>query len=189
MAFQPLTRTASSKHAEFLAEVLRRLARTEPDALDPWLPFPQNGCCFAFGRPPRPLPIGALRILWSEGLPFRQPCPVCGDSLHMISFGGLLSTGGGRLICPGCNSDFFQWIGGLATVSLLLEGTGLHGTPFAWSRMVFGGSVESDGAALLGALGLAPVIQDEEVVVRLEDGRRTRLGFNADAQPAKEHDE
>lgn len=179
MAFPPLTRTRQSNHPAFLAEVLRRLATADRKALDPWLPFPQNGCSYAFGRPPRPLPIGALRILWDEGPPFRRPCPACRDQALMISMGGLLTIGGGRLICPACAGDFFQSIGSLSTVAEVLGNTRLAGTPFAVSRFVFGGSVGSDGAELLTRLGLRPVLQEEWGVVVTETGERTRRDFKA----------
>lgn len=34
--------------------------------LDLWLPFPQNLCCFSFGKDARPIPVGALLILWER---------------------------------------------------------------------------------------------------------------------------
>lgn len=147
-------RTSSATNA--VAELLRRLLTLadRDGSLDMWLAFPQNGCSFGFGHPPRPLPIGALFVLWAHGYPFTQPCPACGHTLRMISFGGLLTIGGGTLICATCEESFFQPIGGLGTVSQVLRGTKLGRTEFAPSRMVFGGAVRSDGAALFDAVGL-----------------------------------
>lgn len=173
----PLTRS-SSPHGASLAEVIRRLVERPPESLDPWLPFPQNGCSYGFGRPPKPLPIGALRLLWNHGHPFRQPCPDCGAALHMISMGGLLTIGGGSLICVGCGGAFFQSIGNLATTGGVVREP-LQGTEFKPTTMVFGGSVGSDGAALLLELGLPPIgWQPEDGVVRRADGVRTRIGFD-----------
>jgi hypothetical protein len=182
----PLTHYQNSQHAPALAEVIRRLLRPTVFAqLDPWLPFPQNACSFRFGRASRPLPIGALRILWDEGAPFSQPCPECGDMARMISFGGLLSVGGGRLICTGCSGDFFQHIGGLSSVQMLVASTSLRSTEFNPSSFVFGGSVGSDGGALLKLLGLPPLpMQREEGVVRLETNARVRLAFGS--EPSQE---
>lgn len=170
-----------SPHGPFLAEVLRRLAQRSPESLDPWLPFPQSGCSYGFGRPPRPLPIGALRLLWAHGHPFRQPCPDCGSDLHMISMGGLLAVGGGRLICIGCDAEFFQSIGNLPIVGGIVA-QALQGTEFKPTSMVYGGCVGSDGAKLLRELGLPLVGREpEDGVVRLENGVRLRFGLEVPA--------
>lgn len=155
MNWPPPERRPSSAESHGVAELLRRLlARCERDtSLDLWLPFPQNACSFGFGRPPRPLPIGALFILWAEGPPFKQPCAECGDELRMVSFGGLLTVGGGRMICSACDAEFFQRaLGGLGTVGQIVNATKLGQTAFAPSTMVFGGPIGSDGAALLAEL-------------------------------------
>lgn len=152
----PLERRTSSPTTHAVAELLRRLLTLgdRDGSLDMWLAFPQNGCSFRFGHPPRPLPIGALFVLWAHGSPFTQPCPACGHTLRMISFGGLLTVGGGGLICATCDADFFQPIGGLTSVRRIVKATRLDRTEFAPSRMVFGGAVSSDGAALFDAVGL-----------------------------------
>lgn len=183
MNWAALTKSKNPVNGGAIAEVLRRMAARDWSSLNPWLAFPQNACSFWFGRPPRPLPIGALRILWDEGIPFSQPCPECGHTLRMISFGGLLSVGGGRLICPGCDGDFFQSMGSLSTVSQIVGATRLRGTEFAPSSTVFGGSVGSDGEALLAELGLRPIHEPEDGVVRADDGQRTRLGFKVGPKP------
>jgi hypothetical protein len=138
-----------------VAEVVRRLLK-RPD-LDPWLPFPQNATCFTFGPSGRPLPIGALALLWSGGWPWAQPCPACGGQVRVISFGGLLSVGGGRCVCATCNASFFQPLGGLSSVAEELRKSPLVGSPFAPNLSLFGGSAGSDGFELLCALGLHPL--------------------------------
>jgi len=45
------------------------------DQLDPWLPFPQNDCCFGFGEDSLPLPLGALFILWERWPAITGPSP------------------------------------------------------------------------------------------------------------------
>ena len=45
------------------------------DPLDPWLPFPQNDCCFGFGEDSLPLPLGTLFILWEHWPAITGPCP------------------------------------------------------------------------------------------------------------------
>jgi hypothetical protein len=99
----------------------------------------------------------------------------------MVSFGGLLTIGGGYLHCVGCGGEFFQQIGGLSVVQQLVASTRLRGTEFAPSSFVFGGAVGSDGAALLNALGLPPIpVQEEQGVVRLQNSdQHVRLGFDA----------
>ncbi|MGE3843063.1 MAG: hypothetical protein AB7I50_15930 [Vicinamibacterales bacterium] len=165
----------------FVAEVVRRLLARAPDSLDPWLPFPQNACSYHFGRPPRPsqpLPIGALWRLWDSGFPFRAPCPACDGTLHMFSMGGLLTIGGGFLVCPGCSGGYFCSIGNIGKVGALVSER-LQGTEFPPAGFVFGGSVGSDGAALLAELGLVRFEQPEQGVVVRKDGLCTRVGFDS----------
>jgi hypothetical protein len=50
--------------------------------LDPWLPFPQSGCSFAFGDEAKPMPIGALLHLWANDPRWRRPCVNCGGFGH-----------------------------------------------------------------------------------------------------------
>jgi hypothetical protein len=166
MNLLPLKKRDETREAKAVAEALRRfLAHEGP--LDPWLAFPQNSTTFGFGEPPRPLPIGALRILWAEGVPWVQPCLECGATAHMIGFGGLLSTGGGFLICAGCGGECYQHLGGLLQVSEALAQTRLRGTEFAPSSMVFGATIGSDGKALLAKLGLPPIVQAPAVRMEL----------------------
>lgn len=140
----------------FTAEVLRRLVAAQDQLeLDPWLAFPQRSCCYSFGPEKRPLPIGALRRLWSTGYPFVQACPDCGEDLLTVAFGGLLSIGGLVMVCPGCEGDFTHRLGGLVSTGRFVADR-LAGSGFAITGMVYGGVVSSQGLDLLRILGLEP---------------------------------
>ena len=52
------------------------------EKLDPWLPFPQNSCCFFFGKDRLPIPVGALLFLWENSFLFTGECPYCGTFEH-----------------------------------------------------------------------------------------------------------
>ncbi len=151
--FQPLKK---DKPKPVTAEVIRRLLEFVDSSkeLDLWLPFPQNQSSFAFSSDNKPLPVGTLIILWKHGEPFVRTCPECGDSAYMISFGGLLSNGGGHLVCTGCNQSYFQHIGGLGTVSNLLRNTPLQETEFRPSTGFLGAAKGSDGKELMELLGV-----------------------------------
>lgn len=135
------------------AEVIRLIF--ERDDLDPWLAFPQRTCCFNFGEEKRPLPIGALRILWAAGWPWTSPCPACVETLHAVGFGGLLSVGGVVSVCTGCSRSYFQQVGGIATMAHLAREL-LLDSEFPLKNGLFGGAYTSDGSALLTALGMDP---------------------------------
>jgi hypothetical protein len=145
-----------------VAEVLRRLdqrigqATEGSSEIDGWLSFPQRSCSFSFGPNRRPLPIGALRLLWSAGWPFSQRCPDCGGKARTIGFAGGLSTGGCSLICSECSARWFHRVGGLTTISDLVNGAALGKTEFRTAGAAFGGVVASKGEALLELLGLGP---------------------------------
>ena len=153
--------------------VLRRLlecthAGSPPDL---WLAFPQSECCYSFGDEKRPLPIGALFYLWSWDRPFVQDCPACGGLAYAYALGGLLSTGGAALLCPSCGRRWFQQLGGLAKVALILKSSPLEGTPFRVNGMRFGGTIASDGAELCAILGVSvPPIREGQVYANTEDG-------------------
>ena len=153
------------------AQVLRRLLerRDAGMELDPWLPFPQKGCCFFFGPQKQPVPIGALSLLWSAGSPYVQPCQACGKPAYMISFGGLLSGGGGTLVCPSCGHSFR--IGGLGRVRDLLATGPLGGTEFRPTGALFGGVIDSDGRRLCELLGVrVPTDDASETRMRIAGG-------------------
>lgn len=143
-----------------IALVLRRLFeyREQGVIVDPWLEFPQNGCCFNFQRKyandQTPLPVGALELLWTAGSPYCQPCPECGCMAYTTEFGGLLSTGGLWLVCVGCTREWCQPLGGLGRVMKLLHSSPLMGTPFQPASSLFGGVYRSEGKPLCRLLGI-----------------------------------
>ena len=152
----PLLPLERRKHMPTTAEVLRRLlaAKEARRIQDLWLPFPQRSCCFSFGPDGGPVPIGALFLLWSAGSPFVQDCRDCGGRMYMISFGGLLVIGGGRLVCAGCGFAFYQPLGNLGRVSEILRKSPLARTQFRPTGAHFGGAHSSDGAQLFAFLGV-----------------------------------
>ena len=158
---EPLFPLEREKYRPITAEVLRRLlAAKKIDDL--WMPFPQRMCCFSFGRNrDRPLPIGALFLLWDAGSPFAQNCPDCGGQAYMVSFGGLLAIGGGYLVCTGCGNEYFQSLGGFPKISEILEQSPLAGTEFRYRGARFGGVYPSDGLELCAFLGMEPPPDDE----------------------------
>lgn len=123
--------------------------------LDPWLPFPQKECSFAFGKDRQSIPVGALLKLWEAGAPFVQDCPECGSKAYAIAFSGLLTIGGARFVCPECGTAFWDLIeGGLVGVAKYLQSSPLGGTVFEPVAMVVGSSFSSDGKDLLDKLGI-----------------------------------
>ena len=72
----------------------------------------------------------------------------------MTDFGGLLSLGGGGLVCTGCGTSYIQWLGGLGTVGRILGESPIARTPFRNTGMMFGGAHTSDGAKLCAFLGV-----------------------------------
>ena len=167
-------------NAKLLSKLLEFKATGRP--IDLWMTFPQNTCCFAFGSNKGPVPIGALFLLWSAGWPYVQKCPECQGKVYMVAFGGLLTIGGGHLICPTCGTSWFQWLGGLGRVANdYLHRSPLIGTEFHPSGMLFGGAYTSDGKRLRHFLGvrkrpeLGPGVSFE--VGRQKFGLRLGLGF------------
>jgi len=140
--------------------------------LDPWLPFPQKECSFAFGKDRLSIPVGALLKLWEAGTPFVQECPECGSKAYAIAFSGLLTIGGARLVCPECVTAFMNEIdGGLVGVARFLNASPISGTEFHPTAMVLGSSFPSDGKKLLEAIGMKiekDPLDEEEVF--LHDG-------------------
>lgn len=76
--------------------------------LDPWLEFPQSSCCFKFGEAKRPLPIGALYLLWERDKRWSKPCRYCQGDARGLSCGGFLSTGWFEFICLDCSAFFVE---------------------------------------------------------------------------------
>jgi Zn finger protein HypA/HybF involved in hydrogenase expression len=137
--------------------------------LDPWFPFPQKECSFAFGKDRQTIPVGALLKLWEAGAPFVQECPECGSKAYAIAFSGLLTIGGARLVCPGCGTAFMHEIdGGLVGVARFLNESPISGTEFHPTAMILGSSFPSDGKKLLEAIGMKiekDPLDEEEVFV------------------------
>ena len=153
---KPLAPLEPRKYRPGTAEVLRRLLAAGPID-DLWLPFPQWTCSFAFGPTGKaPLPVGALLLLWGAGPPWAQDCPECGGRAYMTDFGGLLSIGGGGLVCTGCGTSYSQSLGGLPSVTGILGESAIAGTPFRYMGSMFGGAYTSDGAELCAFLGVPP---------------------------------
>ena len=136
-----------------LALVIRatRQYREQLLARDAWLPFPQNSCCYAFGPGKRPLPVGALFILWDHWPACTGECPRCGGEVYGYGFGGLLSIGGVVALCVDCNRRVSRPIGGLTRVGKDVSAW-LEGTPYDVSAFRFGGCFAGDRRALVDAL-------------------------------------
>ncbi|MCC6334296.1 MAG: hypothetical protein IT380_09950 [Myxococcales bacterium] len=125
-------------------------------AVDPWLALPQDHCCFSFGARGRPVPIGALFILWDSCAEMVGHCPECGDDGYGFAFGGALTVGGILGACIGCQTHLWRPLGGLATVGRIIAPY-LRGTPFFLKDGRFGGTVGSDGRELIAQLRLLGV--------------------------------
>jgi hypothetical protein len=134
--------------AAMTIKALRARQRKEED-LDPWLCFPQHDCCFAFGPRRQPLPVGALERLWDGGGPFVQSCPKCGGPSYAVSFGGLLTIGGLRMVCTTCGISWgFPLDGGLVGVARFLNTSPLAGTEYQPTAMTLGSAFASKGREL-----------------------------------------
>lgn len=73
----------------------------------------------------------------------------------MIACGGLLSIGGGIMICTDCDRRWFHSRGGgLGGAHSMLKYSVLEGTEFRVKCGLLGGAVSSDGAALRRELGV-----------------------------------
>lgn len=144
------------KNTPIVAETIRRLldAWALGKKLDPWLPFPQTMCCFSFGEERKPLPIGALRVLWSKYPEFKKPCLECGSDCYGVAFGGLMSTGGIYHVCIHCDTCWLQVIGSMFTIGALVSSGPLKRTPYKLKGAMLGGAFSSDGAELIKQLGI-----------------------------------
>lgn len=153
-----------------LAKIVKQLIERSAE-LDPWLEFPQSGCPFLFGELKRPLPIGALHVLWQNDPRWRQICPSCGGDARGILCGGWLSTGYFEFICLGCDLRFINGSGGLGAAFGLLKS--LNDTEFKVSSGCFGGAYGSTGEALLRVLGFS-FSTTESARFSIAAGPRTR---------------
>jgi hypothetical protein len=143
-----------------VAETIRRILALyrKGELIDPWLEFPQYKCSFSFhkkkGKKKQGVPVGALMVLWHQDSRFTIRCPRCGQKAYGIAFGGLLSLGGIFFTCIGCDTCWFQQLGGLATMFDILKSSPLDKTAFRPSGCAYGGPYGSDGIHLLKSLGI-----------------------------------
>ena len=121
------------------------------DQLDPWLPFPQNACCFSFGEDSRPLPLGALFILWERWPAITGPCPVCGGQGYGVGFLGFLATGRIYGVCIDCEASLIRCVGGFCSLADEIRPI-LKGGPYYLNRGVMWGTFEGLRAPLVAAL-------------------------------------
>jgi len=135
------------------AMIIRSMIKHKKELLkmDEWLPFPTNSCCYSFGENQKPIPIGALYILWTKSKEMRGTCPLCNSSIYGYAFGGLLVIGGIMGVCINCDMRFFKSIGNLSTVAETID-KHLSNTQFKIKTMSFGGCIEGPRKPLLHAL-------------------------------------
>lgn len=157
--------------------------------LDRWYEWPQKATTFLFGAEARPLPLGALQILWKQ-YPALSFCPACRiTNCYGLDFGGLLSIGGLHSVCTSCSGVFLCFIGGLGAMWNFLKER-LDGSPFFVNVATFGGAHSGDGYLLLkelnirnemGELPSLNELYDEkeavQVSVKTEKGKEEKLGL------------
>lgn len=133
------------------------------EKLDPWLPFPQNSCCYSFGKDKRPIPVGALLILWEKHPLFTGRCPECNGKAFGYAFGGLFNIGGIVGCCIECKRKLFRHVGGLMKTGGLISPF-LKDTPYSLNTSLFGGAFKGPREPLLTALRELGIrdIPDEE---------------------------
>ena len=145
--------TVGNAQAPELAALIRSVSKfkNELPQLDHWLPFPQNACCYSFGKDRRPLPIGALFLLWEKWPASTGTCPTCNGAVYGYAFGGFLSLGGVCACCAGCEKGLHRSVGGLLTIGKQIEPI-LKTTSYFLKGALFGGSFEGPRAPLVKAL-------------------------------------
>jgi hypothetical protein len=144
----------NSAHTPARAQLVKALIQRR-DELDPWLPFPQSTCPFGFGDDSRPLPIGALFILWDRDPRWRGPCPRCGGDLRGLLTGGLLSFSWFEKVCLDCEHSFsIREQGSIGDAAGRFR-TALQGTEFHIGHGWLGAAVKSDGSELQRLLGVS----------------------------------
>ncbi|MGC8763729.1 MAG: hypothetical protein ACP5VN_08885 [Acidobacteriota bacterium] len=136
-----------------MARILRTVVENRGRLLeeDPWVPFPQNSCTFLFGARRAPLPLGALVLLWDRWPAATGWCPLCGEKVYAVGFGGLLSTGGVVAFCAGCGARYYRPVGGLGSVAACVRPI-LFSTEFWLSSGFFGGTAPGPVRPLLRLL-------------------------------------
>ena len=146
------TRKATIERPELAAIIRSTLTfRKELLQLDPWIPFPQNSCCFDFGPHRRPLPIGALFILWDEWPTCTGTCEHCQGLAVGCGFGGLFHIGGVSGCCSVCGAGWSRHMDGLPAIGFAVAPY-LKPTPYFVSQWWFGGTVGGPRAPLFNAL-------------------------------------
>ena len=170
------------------------------DQLDPWLPFPQNACCFSFGADGLPLPVGVLLVLWERWPAITGPCPVCGGQGYGVGFLGFLSTGWIPGVCIECERSLTRNVGGLGWLADEIKPI-LKGSPYYLNRGVMWGTFEGLRAPLVAALQSlrAGDLPDEawareregggaSLTIPTDDGGSVNLSAEVDAGHPVTHD-
>lgn len=148
--------------------------------LDLWLPFPQNLCCFSFGKDARPIPVGALLILWEKCPLFTGQCPECNSKVFGYAFGGLLNIGGVVGCCIECKREFVRHVGGLGKTGSAITPF-LKETPYFIKTARFGDTFKGPREPLLADLRELGIrdIPDEEWAL-LSDSPSVSFSIGAD---------
>jgi hypothetical protein len=161
-------------------EILRGVSEhREPlRRLHPWVPFPQNGTCFAFGQRKLPLPVGALFVLWEQSPEFVSPCPHCQTGTALgYCFGGLFAIGGINQDCLDCGKESTNRYGGFVRLQQLVEPL-LADTPFYVSGKRFGAAYSGERTPIVNALrGLGWEVEVPERWLAQEEPARLGLGL------------
>jgi hypothetical protein len=96
--------------------------------LDPWLHFP-NGSCHRFGPEEKPMPIGALLLLWERWDFMTGRCARCGETIYGYTFWGEWHQYGITGCCIGCGITYCRSLSGLERVNSFVS-KHLDDTPF-----------------------------------------------------------
>ncbi len=99
-----------------LAQLIRACIRQEKRLMeiDRWLPFPQTSCSFAFGFDAKPIPVGALFLLWRECPDFTTRCAFCGGTVRGYSCCALNAVGNISGCCDACGKPHTRFVAGLS---------------------------------------------------------------------------
>lgn len=119
-----------------LAARMRYLVRYRDSLLatDRWIAVPQSSCGFVFGVGRRPLPIGALCMLWDRWAATTGECPSCGGRVVCFAMGGTPNVGGLIGCCLVCERQLRRPMDGLAAVAEAMAPI-LDGTEYEVSGM------------------------------------------------------
>lgn len=144
---------ASEVGSPEIAQLLRGCLKFEQVLAQdhPWLPCPASVSSFSFGTDRKPLPIGALFLLWSNCPELTTTCSSCGGRVLCRGFVGLLSTGIVEAVCVDCTRIYSRWIAGLMAIHRLI-GPPLKDTEFRVCGGSLGGGFKGRRAPLWHAL-------------------------------------